>query len=558
MSPQTSQMPGVRRLRDLPFNISLLIPDRGMIRTLRPTKVIDIYDQSGVNFHDDGLYSVSTFGRVGTEDRDRVFSYIDLKTQILHPEIFYNLVQLKGLYGEIMASQKYAYFDEELKDFVAADAITGETGYGFFMSHWKKTQFKRTNSDLRDLRIEFIEKYKEHSAIGQLLVMPAGLRDIEITDLGQTREDDINAFYKKMISAANAISDSNVDQNISIYDVPRWTMQRVINQLYDYILLTIKGKQGWFQRKWGSRNTINGTRNVVTAMDTSVPYLDSPDAIEVSDTLIGFSQVLRGALPFTLHGLNRGILGQTFGVEADQVLLTNRKTLKAEYVDVTFELQDRYMSRQGVEKFVNKFYLPKLRNRAVVIEDRYLGLMYEDDNFFKVFKDIDDLPEGFSRKNVKPLTLSDVLYTSTYDLYRKLVGTVTRYPITGTGSIYPTFYKVRTTEKSSKKTPLDDQWQPIESETVHNFPDRGPNPIWLESLVPHITRIAGLSMDFDGDTGSSPILYSEEAQNEVTAFYKRAASYITADKKLITSANNDTVALVVANLTGAPKRAPRP
>lgn len=557
MLPQNSQSPGVRRLRDLPFNISLLIPDRNMIRTLRPTKVIDIYDQSGVNFHDDGLYSVVTFGRVGTEDRDRVFSYIDLKTEILHPEVFYNLLQLKGLYGEIMASQKYAKFDEETKDFVAADAITGETGYGFFMTHWRKLQFKRTNSDLRDLRIEFIDKYRERASVRYALVMPAGLRDIEITDLGQTREDDINAFYKKLLSASNTISDANVDHNLNIFDVPRWTMQRVFNQLYDYILLTIKGKQGWFQRKWGSRKTINGTRNVITSMDTSVPFLDSPDAIEVSDTQIGFSQVLRGALPFTINGLNSGILGQTFGKESDQVLLTNRKTLKAEYVEVTFELQDRYMTRQGIEKFINKFYLPKLRNRPVVIEDHYLGLMYEDEQYFKVFKSIDELPEGFDRRNVKPLTLSDVLYTSTYMLYRKLVGTVTRYPITGTGSIYPTFYKVRTTEKASKKIPLDDQWNPNEAEVVYNFPYRGPNPIWLESLVPNITRIAGLGADFDGDTSSSPILYSDEAVNEVTEFYQKASSYITADKKLITSANNDTVSLVVANLTGAPRRPQR-
>lgn len=558
MLVQNNQMPGVRRLRDLPFNITLLIPDRGMLRTLRPTKVIDIYDQSGVNFHDDGLYSVTTFGRVGTESRDRVFSYINLKTEILHPEVFYNLLQLKGFYGEIMASQRYARFDTETNDFVPADALTGETGYGFFMTHWKKIQFKRTNSDLRDLRIEFIEKYKENAAFNYLLVMPAGLRDIEITELGQTREDDINAFYKKMISAANTISDANVDHNLSIFDVPRWTMQRVVNQLYDYILLTIKGKQGWFQRKWGSRKTINGTRNVVTAMDPSVPFLDSPDAIEVSDTQIGFSQVLRGALPYTVRGLQQGILGQTFGKEADEVLLTNKKTLKAEYVPITFEVQDRYMTRQGIEKFINKFYIPKLRNRAVVIEDHYLGLLYEDAQYFKVFKDIDELPTQFSKKNVRPLTLSDVLYTSTYMLYRKLVGTVTRYPITGTGSIYPTFYKVRTTEKSSKKTPLNDVWEPDESETVYNFPDRGPNPVWLESLVPHITRIAGMGMDFDGDTGSSPILYSEEAYNEITALYGKASSYITADGRLITSANTDTVSLVVANLTTGIRRAARP
>lgn len=483
------------KLNDLPFNVSLLSPTADDVRYLKPVKVMDIYDNSGVNFHEDGLYSVSIFGRVGSKDRDKKFSYIDLKMPIFHPEVFENIAQLKGLYAEIMAGTRHAIFDEVTKDFIPSNAIDGRTGYSYFLEYWDQIVFKDSPSDLRKLRIQFIEKYKAKALMSKYLVMPAGLRDVDV-DMGQTREDDINGLYRKLLSAANTITSVTGDHDVSVYDVPRWAMQRTANEIYESIMNTLKGKGGWIQRKWAARRTINGTRNVITAMDTSMPYIDSPDAIEASDTQIGLVQTLRGALPFTINGLKESVLGQTFGGEDLSVWLVNRKTLELELVEVSIDTLDRYGTRTGMEKLINRFFVPEARNKPIVIEGYYLGLIYVDDKHYRVFKNIAELPEHLSRKNVFPLTLADLLFTSTVKHYKRLVGTITRYPVTGTGSIYPTKFKVRTTTKAFTKTPLNDAWEPVEEETVHNFPDRSKDATWLSSLSIHSIRLGGLGADF--------------------------------------------------------------
>lgn len=544
------------KISDLPFNVTLLSPSEADVRYLRPVKVMDIYDNSGVNFHEEGLYSVSTFGRVGSKDRDRKFSYVDLKMPIFHPEVFENIRQLKALYAEILAGVRYAVFDETTKDFVPASQLEGRTGYSFFLEYWDRLVFKESPSDLRKLRIQFIAKYRSKALMSKYLVMPAGLRDIDV-DEGQTREDDINGLYRKLLSAANTITSVRGDHDVSVYDVPRWSMQRTANEIYESIMNTLKGKGGWIQRKWAARRTINGTRNVITAMDTSMRYIDAPDAIEASDTQIGLVQVLRGALPFTLNGLSDGILGETFGGDDLSVWLVNPTTLERELVDVSIETLDRYGTRTGMEKLINRFFVPETRNKPILVEGYYLGLIYVDEAHYRVFKDIAELPEYLSRKNVYPLTLADLLYTSTTKHYKRLVGTVTRYPVTGTGSIYPTKFKVRTTTKTYTKIPLNDAWEPQPEETVYNFPDRDKKATWLNSLTPHTIRIKGMSADFDGDTCSSPIMYSEETIAEIERYFHLRNSFVGTGGGLVASANTDTVNLVVSNLTGIPTREAR-
>lgn len=483
------------KLSQLPFNIWLAQPTDKAVQFVGEVKVMDIYDNSGVNFHPDGLYSARIFGRVGSEERDTRFGYIRLNTVVFHPVVFEILKKLKGLYVEIMAGHEYAIFDEQEKDFVRADAITGQTGFSFFMKHWTRIVFKQTDSDLRKLRIELIEKYKKHALLDRYLIMPAGLRDLEVTENGQTREDEINGLYRKLLNASNTISSVFEGQEESVYDVPRWTMQRVAVEIYEQIIAMVKGKGGWVQKKWGSRKTINGTRNVITSMDTSSAWLDSEDTLGLEDTQIGFIQVLRGALPYTVNALKSGFLGDVFGADEGEVWLTNKKTLKRELVEVSTETYDRYATRPGYEKLINRFFMRDARSKPIVIEGYYLGLIYVDEQNFRLFQDIDDLPEHLSKKNVSPMTLSDLLYVSTIRNYRELVGTMTRYPVTGTGSTYPTYFKCRTTVATTTKIGFNEAWEPDEDLKVSNFPDRSKDAVWMDSLSPSPCRLVGLGGD---------------------------------------------------------------
>ena len=131
----------------IPFNVSLLVLDENMLKGLKPVRTNDVFTGMTKNFHEDGLFSQSIFGRVGDEARSRRFSYIDIKIPIFHPIIFETLTKIKRLYGEILQGKTYAVFDKSLGDFVKSNQLDGQTGFNFFVSHWKNIKYPDRKSD---------------------------------------------------------------------------------------------------------------------------------------------------------------------------------------------------------------------------------------------------------------------------------------------------------------------------------------------------------------------------------------------------------------------------
>jgi hypothetical protein len=185
---------------DIPFNLTLLELTPAKLQHLRPVKVLDSFDGTGVNFHPDGLFSTEIFGRVGDDIRNQRFSYIDIKVSIMHPILYRAMADLKELYIGIMSGAEYALFDEDEKDFVRADAITGKTGYQYFISNWKKIQFQETKSDKREHNIRLVKKYIDGAMTSKVVVLPAGLRDMEVGPDGRPQENEVNTLYRKLLA----------------------------------------------------------------------------------------------------------------------------------------------------------------------------------------------------------------------------------------------------------------------------------------------------------------------------------------------------------------------
>lgn len=534
---------------DIPFNVSLLELTPAKLQGLKPVRVLDIYDGAGTNFHEDGLWSVSIFGRVGDERRNNRFSYIDMRVPVFHPVIFRALLSLKRLYGGIMSGQEYAVWNEEVKDFERSTAIEGKTGYHFFLSKWKQLEFEESSSIQRDFNIRLLKKFQAVALTDKMIVMPAGLRDAE-RDGTRTTVDEINNFYQQAISVSNTISDAAVKHNPEIINTARYRLQTNFNQLYDYIENMIQGKKKLLLGKWASRRIMNGTRNVITAMNTSVPYLGAPGGVNFNSTELGLYQMLKAALPLSIYHLRNGYLRRVFPEVGQPAMLVNKKTLKAEAVPLRAQYYDRWMTNEGLERVITAFGEEDMRHRVMEIEGRYLGLVYKGpDGTFKIIQDIDEIPEGRSKKDVTPLTFAELLYAATYRKINGLPTFVTRYPVTGIGSIYPSESVVRTTVTAEPRRELGDNWEPLdESFIAYQFPIR--NEPFVNSLIPHTSKLKGLGADFDGDTSSANVTYSDEAIAEVKGFLKTRRAYVGTNGKFISSTNIDTVALVLFNMTG--------
>jgi hypothetical protein len=535
--------------QEIPFNVTLLQLTPPKIQALKPVRSLDIFDGTGSNFHEDGLFSVSIFGKVGDERRSQRFSYIDIKIPIFHPIVHRALVSLKRLYGGIMAGNEYAVWNEEIKDFERSDPVQGNTGYYFFVSKWKDIEFGDTKSVAREQNIMLLKRYKDTCMTDKIVVMPAGLRDVEVGNDGRVRRDEINDHYVRLLTISNTVNETATKNNQEILNSPRVMLQNTFNALYEAIEAMIEGKHKLLMGKWASRRIMNGTRNVITAMDTSTPYLGNDHSVGFNNTVIGLYQMMKAALPIARYHIRNGFLSKVFQGAGLPVTLVNKKTLVAEQVMLPVQYFDRFATDEGIEKVISAFAEDGIRHKPIEIEGRYLGLIYKGpDGTYKLIHDINEVPSARDKKDVTPVTFCELLYVSCHHaLHLPLF--LTRYPVTGVGSIYPSIAYVKTTVKGETRRELNETWEPMDDTRVaYEFPIVG--GAFMNSLVPHSAKLGRLGADFDGDTASANVTYSDESIAEVNEYLSKKSAYVGTDGRFTSSVDVSTVALVLHNLTG--------
>ena len=540
---------------DIPFNIFILDVTPERLRNIKPVTALDIFDNTRVNFHDDGLFSTTIFGRIGDDSRYRRFSYIDIKLNIFHPNIYKALTQLKRLYEGIMAGKEYAVWDSNIKDFVRSNVVDGKTGFQFFLEHWEDIDFKETESDSRTGLVTLIQNSlkKKNMYLNKVIVCPAGYRDIEFVN-GRIEENEINKLYRQLLSVANTIHPMALkNTSMELLNPTRLKLQTTFVDIYDLIESIIKGKKKLYLGKWESRKVFNGTRNVITAMDYTARKLGDEGNIKFNNTVIGLYQMAKCILPVTKYQLRSGFLSKVFISPEMPIRLINKNTLEVEELTLDSRYYDYWMTDEGLDKVISAFSDASLRHLPVEIEGRYLGLVYNDGEHFKFFQGLKEMPQEYRERYEKdplvvwPISYCELLYVAIYKIANQYPIFVTRYPATGRGSIYPSFAYLKTTVTGNTLRELDEDWK--ETETIaYQFPRRGES--FVESLSPHSARLSRMGADFDGDTSSANAVYSDESIEDVKNFLQTKAAYIDAKGKFSASIKIDTIELLLNNLTG--------
>lgn len=530
----------------MPLNFALLYLSAEDVQGTRKIATNDIFEGMSRNFHPDGLFSVATFGKAGEDRRDRTFSYIDLNIPILHPLIFKTILDLKALYGDIMSGRAYAIFDKEQKDFVKSDAENGQTGYAFFLKHYRSIDFKRTDSNQRDYYIELVNQDKKHPLMDKLVVMPAGLRDYVIDDNGKPSEDEINGLYRRVFSITSLLENVNPDLNPEHVDASRFQLQIAVLDIYNYIIGLLDGKNKLIYGKWASRKVYDSTRNVITSYVSTATHSTSLKNLKANETAIGLYQYSRMIMPLSVKYIRDGFLSKVFVGPNAPAHMVNKKTLKKEPVNIPNELYDEWMTYEGIEKTLSKFAEEDLRHDYLETSTHYFGLIYQDSKCYKLLQDIDELPDGFDKKNVRPLSFAELLYVSLYKDARETPCFITRYPITGYGSIYPSYCYLKSTNKSLELRELDDNWQ--ETDCIgFEFPI--PQESFFNAMSPHPSHLERLGADYDGDMCSAVAVLSEDARAEIKKLLSSKMYYVGADGKMSFTVKDQVIDLMMACTT---------
>lgn len=530
--------------------LKLLELTKERLRMVRPTRVLDIRETNIGSFHEDGLFSTVTFGRVGTVERDTTFSYIPINTTVFHPLYYRELMKLRILYGDILTGKKYAIFNEEEKDFELSDPIHGQTGYHFFVSNFPKLEFVRNKSRRRDARIDFLTKYRPNCMYSQIMVLPAGLRDSVEDKNGRSTEGEINEFYRRILRSSNSLATQTRVES-SITDTSRASIQTGFNQVYDYLSSIIKDKKGFISGKWAKRSVATASRSVITSLSTSTKELGSEDNIGFNNSAIGLYQAAKSYMPLVAHEVLK-FTNPLMGEGKSQ--LVDKNTLQSTTAQLPDAEIDRWTTPSGIEKIVNNFANLNFRTQPIIVgNDYYLALIWTGEvngkKAYRVIQDIRDVPEGFSRDNVRPITYTEFFYLVRLNQWNKDIYYITRYPVTGDGSIYPSIGFIRTTVNSEVRYGLNPDWTIDPSQKAGVFPILE-DASFMDSLSVHPARLEGMGGDHDGDKTSSLSIFLDDAREEVYSYLNSPEAYINGDKKMIATAYVDSVERVLINITG--------
>ena len=402
-----------------PFNIQIMDVDDFIQRhSLLPVTSTAIFETGTKRFHPDGLYSEAIFGQVGSRDRLVRKGYIDLHTDIVTPHLYKQLISLRSYYKDIISGKAYAKFDPEIKDLILVDPDEpgADTGFQFFVKSLPKISFARTNSVKRTDKIDLLEKYHDRLIIDKLIVLPAGIRDVKITDEYISPEE-INKFYVAILQLASGLPSNKSDE--PLYDTIRFQIQTKVMAIYDYITTLIDGKKGFAQGKFAARKLTYGTRNVITALPiTRVEDPTSDRCIGPEEIEIPLFQAMKSSFPLIVHSLQQIFFNTVFSNQTNKIPLIDPDSLFTNYVDVDTAVVSSYTTDTGINDLINNYRTPEIqwepvkikgKNENGEIKDYYLYLLLDVDDCIRIGRSAADIREEIATEinHVFNVKLSD-------------------------------------------------------------------------------------------------------------------------------------------------------
>jgi hypothetical protein len=431
-----------------PFNIALLDVDK-MIRDekLLPVTSPFIREPSTNTFHPEGLFSEQIFGPIISPMRKTRFAYIDLNCQVFHPIIFQNLRSLRSFYVDIIAGKEFAIWNDDHHEFDPADESDegADTGFTFFLNHFRQLKFTRNASLKRSDKIGVMEKYKDLLLITKYPVIPAGLRDVQITD-SRMEKDEINNLYMGLLNVCKAMPPTGAHK--AIYDSIHYAIQRKVNEIHQYIMDMVSGKRGYLEGKYGARSLALGTRNVIAASIMVAPNAQHPQYHKVDESKVPLFQAAKGFQPLVIYALKHFFFNLILDNASDQVSVIDPITHNLIYRPIDEMEKNKWLTSEGLGKFITLFEDADIRFRPLVFEDEdhkffYPYMVYDEGDRIYLVRDVPAFKNDFAKEQkqfdeskLRPITNCEVLYIATYIATIGKHGTVTRYPVTDEQSIY--------------------------------------------------------------------------------------------------------------------------
>ena len=493
---------------------------------------------------ENGLFSNEIFG-ITKEDRSTIFAYINLGgEEFLHPLAFKIWCKIDSNVKPCAAEVDTYRYDEQ-KGKLVPDP-NGKNGFKFLKEVLKKVDFKRNKSVKREIKITFLEKYREKLFIKDFIVIPAGLRDVDTGESGHVGVGEINKLYNVLLRDTKALRET-LDYGLNLAGSLRARIQDTIVKIYNWFIfgrdpLTgqdaqasgLSRKLGLIRRAGMKKSFDWGSRLVICTQDLRK---ESIQDIEVGcdDMGIPLAAICASMFPFMMFWIRRWFENNFSDVE--YIMAVNPQTGKEVRTQI-IDWREVY-SDERIKKELSRF-MHGMANRFIPIEAPI------DEKLYKRKSEIPYLwfrgymipEEGIAEKikngemdkksyplNMRPLTWCDLLYQAAEEVTRDKMCLITRFPVDSYWNQFPARIVLMSTIETEQimiNNTFYAHYPKISSEDIKkNSSNR-----FIDVAVPNNCRLSSYGADFDGDTISVKIPYSIEANEELKRATEKKSHFI--------------------------------
>lgn len=237
-----------------------------LLNKCQPVTSVNIFTVSGLTFDPNGLWSEEIFGRSSSKERRTTFGYINLNTYIINP-IIYDMVSTLStdIKNIILSKEKYI-----LKDDILIPTTDGETGILFFKKILEKIDFVKISKSKPEKKktAEFLNNNKQLLMIKNILVLPAGDRDLSVT-IAKSKQmrSEINDLYERVIMLSSQIL---IQEDEELKNIFTSYIQKSCLQVLTWLQNNIKGKRGLF-RSTMLKKTVDYSARIAATSDPELP-----------------------------------------------------------------------------------------------------------------------------------------------------------------------------------------------------------------------------------------------------------------------------------------------
>lgn len=501
----------------------------------------------------DGLLSNEIFG-ITSDERAGTFAYIDLGGTYIDPSCYKALIRVEPKFKSVVHGLGEWIINDkgELEEVESG----GSCGIDFIKKNIDKIKFKRTDSQKRNLKINYIEKNKDRMFITKYFVIPAYYRDVN-TEKSKLGVGQINKLYAQLITLAKSPKENSY-YGLSRANAVAGRIQETILVIYDLLSgntnsavtepgAVLSGKQGIIRKAVMSHTTDYASRLVLSSPDLK-KETRSDIMVDLDHVALPLAVACTDFYPYIIFNVKR-FFENEFSAYAKYPVLKKDGTV--EYVDVKDPLVE--FSEERITKELKRF-LHGYSNRFIPIE-----IPVEDDGkknkeaYYMAFKgrnkspkDAQNEPEAIYNRR---LTWCDVFFMAAVEACKDKMCLITRYPMDSRHNQFPCGIVVNST-KDTEPMYVGNTYYKFYPVIREEDIGKDTSSAFVDTLIMSNLYLDAIGGDYDGDTATAKGAYTVESNEELRKYAQSKANYLDFGCNIIRVPKKESlISLYVMTLT---------